>query len=149
MYASPWTTWRPRWRGSRPRASSFGTRSWTSTVESWSSSPARKASPWSWRNGIEAARSVDPSAEVDGGGPISDGRLQDDSRGDQLLRVVRRARRLRALHQLATGLPLQRRVPGLLVRPGHRGERWQVVGISQQALLRQRDHGLHASEAAM
>jgi catechol 2,3-dioxygenase-like lactoylglutathione lyase family enzyme len=41
--ASPSMTWRPRSHGSKPRASRFGTRSCTFTIESWSSCPGRRA----------------------------------------------------------------------------------------------------------
>src|SRR5262245_10481777 len=45
MSASPWTIWRPKWQSSRSRAFDFGTRSWTSTAENWSSSPDARAPP--------------------------------------------------------------------------------------------------------
>ncbi len=44
-----------------------GTRSWTSMTESWSFFPDRKASPWNWRNGMEATGSSEAGGAPDSG----------------------------------------------------------------------------------
>jgi hypothetical protein len=50
----------------RPRPFNSGTRSWTSMTENWSFFPDRRASPWNWQNGIEAASNAAPAAAADG-----------------------------------------------------------------------------------
>src|SRR5262245_50379087 len=55
MFSFAVTILRSRWQGSKPRASKSETKAWTSRAESWSFLPDRRASPWNWRNGIEAA----------------------------------------------------------------------------------------------
>src|SRR5437660_163209 len=79
----------------------------------------------------------------------SGGQLEHSPRGHQLRSLGAKPDLLGTPDELPAGLASEDRVAAALVRPGKRGERLHVVGIGEQALLRQLDHVLDVIEAAV
>src|SRR5438094_3172112 len=79
----------------------------------------------------------------------SGGQLEHSPRRHQLWSLGAKPGLLGSPDELPAGLTLEDRVTAALVRPGECGERLHVVGIGEQALLRQLDHPVDVIEATM